>query len=171
MIGTKREANVSALGAQRRTRLVMMAIVVVMALVALATAVILFGTRSTKHVRAAASNGAAVSATLHEWRVDFGRTTLRPGSYTFRIANTGTATHELIAFKLASPATLLPTDAQGNVNEDAPGLVKVTDGDNIVAQATQTRTITISSPGAYIFLCNLPGHYRLGMHTVVTVSS
>lgn len=109
-----------------------------------------------------------VGAALSEWRVELSRTTLAPGRYTFRIANAGTVQHELIAFKLTSAGAVIPLDAKNDVNEEAPSLENVTDGDNIDPGKQQTRTIDLATPGTYMFMCNIPGHYRLGMHTIVT---
>ena len=33
----------------------------------------------------------------------------------------------------------------------------------------QVRTIDLSEPGTYVFLCNLPGHFKSGMYATVTV--
>jgi uncharacterized cupredoxin-like copper-binding protein len=33
---------------------------------------------------------------------------------------------------------------------------------------TQARTIDLT-PGKYLFVCNIPGHFKQGMYTVVTV--
>jgi uncharacterized cupredoxin-like copper-binding protein len=63
----------------------------------------------------------------------------------------------------------LPLAADGNIAENAPGLNKISDGDNIDPSKGQTRTIDLSQPGTYVFVCNLPGHYRAGMFTQVTV--
>jgi uncharacterized cupredoxin-like copper-binding protein len=94
-----------------------------------------------------------------------------PGRYSFAIRNTGKTQHELIAFRTDLAPANLPLDATGDVNEDGPGLTKATDGDNVHAGKSQTRSIGLTSPGAYIFVCNLPGHFKAGMYAVATVSS
>lgn len=53
--------------------------------------------------------------------------------------------------------------------EEAPGVNKISDGDNIAPGATQTRSIDLSQPGTYLFVCNLPGHFKAGMSQVITV--
>jgi uncharacterized cupredoxin-like copper-binding protein len=110
------------------------------------------------------------TATLRDFRVDV-PTTLQAGMYTFSIANAGAMQHELLVFHPDSSIdpTKLPLGSDGNVVEDAPGINKVSDGDNIDPGKSQTREVDLSAPGTYVFVCNLPGHYKLGMWTVVTV--
>jgi len=109
------------------------------------------------------------NAKLHEWTIELSDTKLRPGRYTFRISNTGIGEHELIAFRNVPGGKLPVEGSSGDVNEEAPGLENATDGDNIAPGGTQTRAVDLTAPGAYIFVCNLPGHYKLGMHLMVTV--
>ena len=59
----------------------------------------------------------------------------------------------------------------GDVNEDDPGLPNVTDGDDIAPGTTQTRVINLSTAGTYLFMCNLPGHFKSGMHEIITVTA
>lgn len=110
-----------------------------------------------------------VAASLTEWKVGLSRTTLKAGKYAFEINNKGTTQHELIAFKTDLARAALPVDAQGDVNEDAPVLTKATDGDDIHVGKAQLRSVDLRQPGTYVFLCNLPGHYKAGMYTTVTV--
>ena len=46
----------------------------------------------------------------------------------------------------------------------------MTDGDDIAAGGTQVRTIDMTKPGQYVFMCNIPGHFHEGMYAVVTVT-
>ena len=50
------------------------------------------------------------------------------------------------------------------------GVTLLSDGDNIDPNGTQTRTVDLSQAGTYLFVCNIPGHFKAGMYTVVTVS-
>ena len=63
-----------------------------------------------------------------------------------------------------------PSKDDGRINEEAPGLVSVTDGPDLKAGQITSRSVDLTKAGTYIFMCNLPAHYGLGMHTVVTVS-
>ena len=95
-------------------------------------------------------------------------TTLTAEYKSLIITNTGTVPHELLVFRSA----LAPPDYPllgGNIAEDATSITKVSDGDNIDPGKTQIRTIDLSLPGTYLFVCNLPGHFHAGMHTTITV--
>jgi uncharacterized cupredoxin-like copper-binding protein len=107
---------------------------------------------------------------LSEYRVELPAVTLSPGLKTLRISNFGTMPHELLVFKSDKAPTEYPME-NGNINEEDPSITKVSDGDNLAPGTTQTRPIDLRAPGTYLFVCNLPGHFKLGMYTVVTVSA
>jgi uncharacterized cupredoxin-like copper-binding protein len=110
----------------------------------------------------------SVASQLSEWKLSVAHASMTPGRYTFKIHNAGAVEHEFIAFKLASPHAAIPLDKNGDVNEDA--MQNVTDGPDIAPGGTQTRVVHLTSPGTYIFMCNLEGHYARGMHEIVTVT-
>ncbi len=156
---------------------------IVMAGVALVASVVAWGfaaTRSPAMAMPAAAPTATrpavfasvnVPVSLSEFKVTLPSGRLTAGTKTLQITNAGTMQHELLVFH-PSPGidpNNLPLDKDGNVVEDAPGVNKISDGDNLDPGATQSRTVDLTQPGTYVFVCNLPGHYRLGMHTVVTV--
>ena len=89
-------------------------------------------------------------------------------SVTFNITNQGPSSHELLAFRTDLPDDQLPLGPDGRINEDA--LPKVLDTQTDLTPGIQ-RSLTVPlSPGRYVPVCNLPGHYKMGMHTVVTVA-
>ncbi len=93
------------------------------------------------------------------------------GVKTLQITNSAAMQHELLVFHpdASIDPDHLPLGSDGDINEDAPGVNKISDGDNIDPGKTQTRQVDLSQPGTYIFVCNLPGHYRAGMWTKVIV--
>ena len=127
----------------------------------------------TKAPTAAAARPNAPAAgdtvALHEYNVNVVPANLAPGNHTFTIANDGRTEHELLVFQTALAPADFPISQDGDINEDAPGMNKVSDGDNIAPGATQQRTVDLSQPGTYVFVCNLPGHFKAGMYQVVTV--
>lgn len=110
-----------------------------------------------------------VPAALSEWRVA-APSTIKAGTINLETANFGTIQHELLVFKSDLAPSAFPTDAHGNIVEDGPGIDLVSDGDNIDPGHTQTRTVDLSQPGSYLFVCNIPGHFKAGMFTPVTVT-
>lgn len=143
------------------------------ALLVTLTALVGCGSSSTTSGTPATSPSAAQTGppnvSLSEWKVDV-PATFPAKSTTFQIANTGTVQHELLVFKSDLSASQYPTDASGAIQEDGPGITKVSDGDNLDPGKSQSRVVDLSKPGKYLFVCNLPSHYQQGMYTLVTVS-
>jgi uncharacterized cupredoxin-like copper-binding protein len=117
---------------------------------------------------AAPGSSSAVTVALSEWKVAVGAT-LKAGTTDFAIANQGAAPHELLVFKSDLEPNAYPTDASGDIQEDGPGVTLLSDGENIQPGGTQARTVDLT-PGKYLFVCNIPGHFKQGMFTVVTVT-
>ena len=107
--------------------------------------------------------------TTSEWKVEV-PASIRAGQVSFKITNSGSIEHELLVFKADKTIAQYPVDSAGHINEEDTSIVKVSDGDNIAVGATQTRTIDLSQPGRYLFVCNLPSHFGQGMSKIVTVS-
>ena len=97
-------------------------------------------------------------------------TTLSAGKHTIGYTNKGSVPHEIVIFKTALPADQLPLSADGDVNEDSPSLHNVADsGDSLAPGGAKSFTTSSLTPGHYVAVCNLPGHYSLGMRLDVTV--
>jgi uncharacterized cupredoxin-like copper-binding protein len=126
-------------------------------------------------VLSACSGGASTTAnshtiTLSDFKIATDTTNFAPGSYTFTIKNDGPSQHELLVFSSNLQPAAFPTDASGDMQEDGAGVTKVSDGDNIDPGKTQSRTVDLSQPGTYTLVCNLPGHFKAGMYTTITVT-
>jgi uncharacterized cupredoxin-like copper-binding protein len=96
--------------------------------------------------------------------------TMNAGNGSFHIVNSGSIEHELLVFKSSLDVSKPPVDADGRIKEEDPSVTKISDGDNLTAGGTQDRSVDLSQPGRYLFVCNLPSHYQQGMHAVVTVT-
>ena len=94
--------------------------------------------------------------------------TVVAGQATVQISNGGKVAHELLVFRSDLKPSAYPKK-DGNIDEEGAGITKISDGDNLDPGATQTRTIDLTKPGTYLFVCNLPNHFRAGMFKVVTV--
>ena len=107
-------------------------------------------------------SGDPVSATLSEWKVATSSQQASAGKVTFDAKNTGKAPHEFVVIKTDKPAGKLGTGARvpesGNVGETG----------DIAPGASKSVSLKLK-PGHYALICNLPGHYKLGMHTDLTV--
>jgi uncharacterized cupredoxin-like copper-binding protein len=115
----------------------------------------------------ASADGVAV--TLHEFTVDVSDTTLAPASTKLNIQNSGSVVHELEVFTVPSgvdPAAIPVVN--GVADTGGAGMTVVDEVENIAPSTRATLTVNLQ-PGTYVFMCNLPTHYGLGMHTTVTV--
>jgi uncharacterized cupredoxin-like copper-binding protein len=89
---------------------------------------------------------------------------------TFVVHNDGKVPHELIIVKSPSSGSNLPLKPDADVNEETPGLTSELDSGSSLAPG-ETRTLTADMPaGHYIAVCNLPGHYKLGMRVDLLVN-
>jgi uncharacterized cupredoxin-like copper-binding protein len=120
-------------------------------------------------VTSPAAERAYIPAALSEWHVAV-PTPIKAGTVNLEAANFGTIQHELLVFKSDLTPSDYPVDKTGNIIEDGPGITLVSDGDNIDPGRTQTRTVDLTKPGSYLFVCNIPGHFKAGMFSEVTVT-
>jgi uncharacterized cupredoxin-like copper-binding protein len=83
------------------------------------------------------------------------------GKVSFVVINTSKGAHEVVVLKTDTAASALVIDSATNkVDEDAAGEnageVEIDPG------VTEAATFNLS-PGHYVFMCNLPLHYKQGM--------
>ena len=113
-----------------------------------------------------AADSGTVSAELSEWAVKASGAG-KAGPVKFNVKNAGSIPHEFVVLK---------TDAdQASLSKDANGVVDVAkyspagSTKQIEVGATETLNATLTA-GKYVLLCNIAGHYDLGMHTALTVN-
>jgi uncharacterized cupredoxin-like copper-binding protein len=115
-----------------------------------------------------APTGSGTTVNLTEWKVTVDGP-IKPGKTDLTITNDGTVPHELLVFQSDRDPSAYPTDAAGDIKEEGAGVTLVSDGDNIDPGGSQTRSVDLT-PGKYLFVCNIPGHFKQGMFAVVTVA-
>jgi uncharacterized cupredoxin-like copper-binding protein len=119
------------------------------------------------------SGGGAPKGDIQATTVDYAihmPHTLATGHHTVGLTNNGKEGHEIVMFRTTLPADNLPLQPNGDVNEEAPQLHSVGDsGDALPPGQTKSFTTTDLQPGHYVAVCNLPGHYKLGMHINIQV--
>jgi uncharacterized cupredoxin-like copper-binding protein len=110
-----------------------------------------------------------IQATTVNFKIEM-PTTLTAGKHTIGLTNGGTVGHEIVLFKTDLAANALPLKADGDANEESPQLTSVADSGNALKPgATESFKTANLSPGHYVAVCNLPGHYGLGMKLNITV--
>ena len=121
-----------------------------------------------------------VSVTLKEYVVNPTVIQVKAGDVAFTVPNVGKIEHEMLVLKTDTPFDQLPIVAAG----DPPAVVTI--GANKVDEASkvaetgdpnvqpgETRTFTADElkPGQYLLICNIGGHYGLGMRVAFTVAA
>jgi uncharacterized cupredoxin-like copper-binding protein len=116
-----------------------------------------------------ASDAADLSGTVREWGIELSSARSTSGEVSIGLTNGGTIPHEFIVVRTELTteellATVDPAsnrldeamlDAAGEQPEFAPGEVKL---------------LTLDlSPGKYIVLCNIAGHFSNGMHASLEI--
>jgi len=102
--------------------------------------------------------GESVNIALADFSITSNVSTIAPGTVTFDISNSGPSEHEFVILKTNVAPDALPVK-DGEASEK--GHVDELEG----VQSGQTGTLSVDlTPGTYVFVCNLPGHYQLGMH-------
>ena len=93
--------------------------------------------------------------------------TVQAGKVVFQAANHGPDAHELIVIRAQHRALPLRSDGL-TVNEEA--LRRATVGALEPGASGSVRDLEVRlSPGRYVLLCNMAGHYMGGMHAVLIV--
>jgi plastocyanin len=115
------------------------------------------------------SGQGTVKATEKDFNISLDSDTAKSGKVTFDVTNSGPSTHEFVVFKTDLAPDKLPTKASGEVDESGAGVTHVDEIEDVTNGSTKSLTVTLQ-PGKYVIICNLPGHYKLGMHTALTVS-
>jgi uncharacterized cupredoxin-like copper-binding protein len=120
-------------------------------------------------IPACSSDDGGIDVTESDFKVVPAETSAAAGELTFNITNDADQTHEFVIFKTDLAPDALPTNADGDVDEEGEGVEHIDEVEDITGGSTESLTVTLD-PGNYVFLCNLPGHYRQGMHVAFTVT-
>ena len=104
-------------------------------------------------------------------------TTAQAGAVTLELVNLGSRPHELLVFPLAADGLpgIRPIGADDRVDESAvigeakPVCAQPASLDGI-APGNIARVTLDLKPGRYEIVCNLPGHYRVGMWALLQVA-
>jgi plastocyanin len=121
-------------------------LVLVIILVAVGAAACGRGGAPSQPAQPPAPGGAsAVTVDEKEWSITFGTPSVKAGSVTFTITNTGAIEHNFVI-----------VETKFEIDATQPGQSK-------------TGTTTLQ-PGTYTVICNIPGHEEAGMKTTLTVT-
>lgn len=102
---------------------------------------------------------------LKDYATKLSVATTKAGVVKFGIRNNGAMVHDFDLFKTDLPLDKLPVDG-GSAKVKMDGLVKQ------MINIAANRSTTVSAdlpPGRYLIICNIAGHYQLGMRTELKV--
>lgn len=125
---------------------------------------------STPTAAAATSDSATaatISAVEKDGTITLDKSSASSGEVTFEIDNQGQLAHQFVIIKTELDHAALPQES-GAVDEEADGLTVIKADDDIAPGAQATLSADLDA-GNYVLICNVPGHYGLGMHTPFTV--
>ncbi len=118
---------------------------------------------------ACSSDDGGVAVTLADFSVTPDPTSASAGEVTFNVTNDATQIHEFVVVQTDLAADALPTNEDGDVDEEGEGIEAVDEIEDIAPDSEQSLTVDLDA-GSYVLFCNLPTHYGQGMHTAFTVS-
>lgn len=115
----------------------------------------------------AAPSGSQVIVEMSDYKVSVNVPSVKAGSVKIGVRNIGAMAHSFEVLKTDLPDDKLPVDgASGKAKEDG----KVGGIETIAVGKSAAVTIDLT-PGKYVLICNVAGHYQLGMHAPFTVDA
>jgi len=113
-----------------------------------------------------------IAVSIQQWSISSAATEVPAGTITFDVTNKGTMPHEFVVLSTDTQAANFPIASfEGEPNRFDEDTAGTTVGETGDMNPTTTKSITMAlAPGHYALVCNLPGHYGLGMHIDFTVS-
>ena len=119
-------------------------------------------------VLAACGGPASVNVTMTDYQMELSADSVAAGEVTFKIQNASEMTiHEFVVVQSDLQATEIPVGEDLLVDESL--FTPVDEVEDIPAGESAELTVTLT-PGHYVLLCNIAGHYQLGMHADFNVT-
>ena len=112
-----------------------------------------------------AATGTPVKVTLGEFYVKIDTESVKAGPVTFNVSNDGNVPHEFVVVKTDVAADKL-AGSDGLASEEG----KVGELPDVQPGDTDKVLNLDLKPGAYVLLCNVPGHYMAKQYVAFTVS-
>jgi uncharacterized cupredoxin-like copper-binding protein len=129
------------------------------------------GTSTQAQAPAQPAGGGSLTINMSDYAFSPKDGTTNAGTVKLSTPNQGQLPHELVLFKTKQPAGSLPTLSNGEVDEEgleANGVESPGEIEDVGPGETKSATLKLT-PGKYVMICNLPGHYKQGMYGTLTV--
>jgi len=128
-------------------------------------------TTETEATTGGAAGGNALEIKMGDFFFDPKNGSAAAGATTIEAPNEGSVEHELVVFKTDMNPANLPTESNGEVDEEKLDQQAEEKGEiaDVEPGDTQSEDFELT-PGKYVIFCNLPGHYAQGMYGTITVT-
>jgi uncharacterized cupredoxin-like copper-binding protein len=111
---------------------------------------------------AAAFAASKPKATLTDGHIAVSPRSATHGKVTFSVKNSGSGEHELVVIRTSTRASRLKVTGNEASEKGSVGEVELDKG--------KSKSLTLNlKKGHYALICNVPGHYKAGMHVDFTV--
>jgi uncharacterized cupredoxin-like copper-binding protein len=111
--------------------------------------------------------GSQVVAEMTDYKITVNVPSTKAGKIKIGVRNLATMEHSFQVLRTDVPHDKIPVDgASAKAKEDG----KVGEIASLAAGKSAAVTLDLA-PGQYVFICNVAGHYQLGMHTAFTVEA
>lgn len=108
------------------------------------------------------------SVELKEFSITVDPSAVTSGKVMFETRNTGVAIHELVVLRTNLAAGSLPMKGD-KVDEEAAEMTSLGEIGEFSGGKTESKIFEMTR-GTYVLICNIPGHYKQGMRTTLTVT-
>ena len=113
--------------------------------------------------------GTKIQVTATEMKFELSQSTVPAGPVEFVVTNKGKMPHEMEVVKTDLTVDKLPVTSDGRLDTDKAGKeIGEIEEDDLKSGTTKTLKVNLT-PGKYLIVCNLPGHFKAGMRTYLTV--
>lgn len=116
----------------------------------------------------ACGGGGAVKVTQRDYAIDLDPAAMKAGKIRFDIENEGSADHEFTILRTDLGVESLPLRDDDWVDESAAGIQDAGGFDHVFPDKPKDLELDLSA-GNYVIICNIQGHYELGMRASFTV--
>lgn len=107
-----------------------------------------------------------VTVKLTDNKISLDHPTVAAGTVSVTVSNTGVIAHSVDLIRTDLAHDRLPPDPNDQSRVQITGMVK---SFGVLSPGTSASFSATLDPGQYVFLCNEPAHYLIGMHIALTV--
>ena len=109
-----------------------------------------------------------ITGSVSEWNIGVSANESLAGEVNFSIKNEGAIAHEFLVAKTTFGPGEIPLGEDNRFDESLEGIEVIDEIKEWDPGLTKDLSVNLE-PGTYELLCNIAGHYKSGMHTMLTV--